>query len=77
MLAADQLGTRFTPSRTSLLDPVSAKLEEARAGLDDHVRRGQRVGITVLYALLCRALIAQCRPDGILCAVDAAQKSGA
>src|SRR5215469_6925038 len=41
---------------TCLLDPTTAKLEEVRAELDHHVRRGQRMGITVLYALLCRAL---------------------
>lgn len=61
---------------TSLLDPSSAKLEEAQAELDDHVRRGQRMGITALYALLCRALIELGRPDAVSIAVDAAQKIG-
>jgi predicted ATPase len=61
---------------TSALDSTTAKLEEARAELDDHVRRGQRMGITVLYALLCRALIEQGRPNEALDAIDEAQKIG-
>jgi len=61
---------------TGLLDPASAKLEEVRVELDDQARRGQRMGITVLYALLCRALIAQRRPDEVLNAVEDAQKIG-
>ena len=61
---------------TSLLDPAAAKLEEVRAELDHHVRRGQRMGITVLYALLCRALIEQGRADEALDAADQAQKIG-
>ncbi|HKM70532.1 MAG TPA: adenylate/guanylate cyclase domain-containing protein [Stellaceae bacterium] len=59
---------------TSLLDPSSAKLEELRAELDDHGRRGQRMGITALYALLCRALIQHGRPDAVLDTVDEVQK---
>jgi class 3 adenylate cyclase/tetratricopeptide (TPR) repeat protein len=59
---------------TSLLDPSSAKLEEVRAELDDHVQRGQRMGITALYALLCRALIECRRPGAVLETADAAQK---
>ena len=61
---------------TGLLDPASAKLEEVRVELDDQARRGQRMGITVLYALLCRALIGQRRPDEVLNAVEEAQKIG-
>jgi predicted ATPase len=61
---------------TNLLDPSSAKLEELRAELDDHAHRGQRMGITVLYALLCRVLVQRRRPDAVLAAVDAAQKIG-
>jgi predicted ATPase len=61
---------------TSVLDPAAAKLQQVRAELDDHVRRGQRMGITVLYALLCRALIEQRRPEAVLDAVDEAQKIG-
>ena len=60
----------------NLLDPSSAKLEELRAELDDHAHRGQRMGITVLYALLCRVLLQRCRPDAVLAAVEAAQKIG-
>jgi len=60
----------------NLLDPSSAKLEELRAALDDHAHRGQRMGITVLYALLCRVLLQRCRPDAVLAAVEAAQKIG-
>ena len=60
----------------NLLDPSSAKLEELRAELDDHAHRGQRMGITVLYVLLCRVLAQRRRPDDVLAAVDAAQKIG-
>jgi hypothetical protein len=59
---------------TSLVDPSSTKLEELQAELYDHGRRGQRMGITALYALLCRALIQQRRPDAVLAAIDEAQK---
>ena len=55
---------------------AAAKLEEVRAELDHHVRRGQRMGITVLYALLCRALIEQSRADEALDAADQVQKIG-
>ena len=34
------------------------------------------MGITALYALLCRALIELGRPDAVSIAVDAAQKIG-
>jgi hypothetical protein len=61
---------------TNLLDPSSAKLEDLRTELDDHVHRGQRMGITVLYALLCRVLLQRRRPDAVLAAVEAAQKIG-
>ena len=61
---------------TNLLDPSSAKLEDLRAELDDHAHRGQRMGITVLYALLCRVLLRRRRPEAVLAAVDAAQKIG-
>jgi tetratricopeptide (TPR) repeat protein len=61
---------------TSLLDPAAAKLEEVRAELDHHVRRGQRMGITVLYALLCRALIEHGRANEALDTADEAQKIG-
>jgi len=60
---------------TSLLDPSSAQLEEAQAELNDHAQRGQRMGITALYALLCRALIEQ-RPAALSDAIGAAQKIG-
>jgi class 3 adenylate cyclase len=61
---------------TSLLEPSSVKLKELRAELDDHAHRGQRMGITVLYALLCRVLVQRRRPDAVLEAVDAALKIG-
>jgi class 3 adenylate cyclase len=60
---------------TSLLDPSSAQLEEAQAELNDHAQRGQRMGITALYALLCRALIEQ-RPAALSDAIGAAEKIG-
>ena len=34
------------------------------------------MGITVLYALLCRVLLQRRRPDAVLAAVEAAQKIG-
>jgi predicted ATPase len=58
------------------LDSGAVKLEEVRAELDDHVRRGQRMGITVLYALLCRALIEQGRANEASDAADEARKIG-
>jgi hypothetical protein len=60
----------------NLLDNGAVKLEEIRAELDDHVRRGQRMGITVLYALLCRALIEQGKASAASDAADEAQKIG-
>jgi tetratricopeptide (TPR) repeat protein len=58
----------------SLLDPASANLDELRAELDDHGRRGNRMGITALYALLCRALIRQRRPEAVSDAVVEVRK---
>jgi predicted ATPase len=58
------------------LEPSSAKLKELRAELDDHAHRGQRMGITVLFALLSRVLVQRHRPDAVLEAVDAALKIG-
>jgi tetratricopeptide (TPR) repeat protein len=60
----------------NLLDSGAVKLEEIRAELDDHVRRGQRMGITVLYALLCRALIEQGKASAASDAADEARKIG-
>ena len=54
----------------------SMELKELRAELDDHAHGGQRMGITVLYTLLCRVLVQRRRPDAVLAAVDAAQKIG-
>jgi hypothetical protein len=60
----------------NLLDSGAVKLEEVRAALDDHVRRGQCMGITVLYALLCRALIEQGKASAASDAADEARKIG-
>ena len=59
---------------TSLLDPSFDKLDELRAELDDYGHRGQRMGITALYTMLCRALIQRRRPQAIFETVDAAQE---
>jgi tetratricopeptide (TPR) repeat protein len=61
---------------TAQLEPSSARLEELRTELDDLSRRGQRMGITALYAPLCRLLVQRRRPDTVLETVDEAQKIG-
>jgi tetratricopeptide (TPR) repeat protein len=61
-------------SCASLLDPSCVNLEELRAELDNHGRRGHRMGITALYALLGRALLQQRQPDVLLGTVGEAQK---
>jgi hypothetical protein len=58
----------------SLLEPSSANLDQLRADLDDHGRRGNRMGITALYDLLCRALTQQRRPGAVLEAVGEVRK---
>ena len=61
---------------TAQLEPSSARLEELRPELDDLGRRGQRMGITALYAPLCRLLVQRRRPETVLEIVDEAQKIG-
>jgi predicted ATPase len=61
---------------TAQLEPSSARLEELRAELDDLGRRRQRMGITALYAPLCRLLVQRRRPETVLETVDEAQKIG-
>jgi len=44
---------------TGLTGPSSGALDEVRSELDEYMRRGLQLGITVLYALLCDALLSQ------------------
>jgi class 3 adenylate cyclase/tetratricopeptide (TPR) repeat protein len=58
----------------SLLSPSAVNLEELKVELDNHGRRGHRMGITALYALLGRALLQQRLPDVLSGTVGEAQK---
>jgi tetratricopeptide (TPR) repeat protein len=49
-----------------LIDPSSGALEEVRAELEEHRGRGYQLGITVLYVLLCEALLLACDIDAVM-----------
>jgi tetratricopeptide (TPR) repeat protein len=49
-----------------LIDPSSGSLDQVRAELDEYGRRGYQLGITVLYVLLCEALLLQCDTDAAM-----------
>jgi hypothetical protein len=51
-------------------DPSTVELEEVQAALTDNRRAGYRFGLTVLYALLCPALLRAGRPEAALNVVD-------